>query len=197
MGGIAGWVTEYGYAGIFSLLTLGILGLPIPDETLLAFAGYLVYKGDLGLLPTIGASFLGSACGMTLNYGLGRTAGNYLIREYGHAAGITAERLAQVHTWFHRIGRWSLTIGYFFPGIRHLTPFAAGISGLPFLQFARFTYTGGFVWSVTLILTGYYLGKEWTVVAEKLRPGLVTASAALAGLLVCYFLLKLRRQNRQ
>ena len=41
------WVTEYGYIGIFSLLAVGILGAPIPDEGVPAFAGYLVYEGKL------------------------------------------------------------------------------------------------------------------------------------------------------
>jgi membrane protein DedA with SNARE-associated domain len=190
------WVTEYGYAGIFSLLTLGIVGLPVPDETLLAFGGYLVYKGDLRLLPTIGASFLGSACGMSLSYGLGRTAGIYLTREYGHKLGVTGEKLAQAHAWFNRIGRWGLTIGYFFPGIRHVTAFAAGTSSLPFLQFARFTYAGGLVWSVTFILTGYYLGKEWTQVSVRIRPALLSVSAALSILVLGYFLIRHYTQKR-
>lgn len=191
MEAVSGWVTEYGYAGIFSLLTLGIVGLPVPDESLLAFAGYLAYRGDLRLLPAFAAAFVGSSCGMTLNYGLGRTVGGYLIKHYGWAVGVTAERLARVQAWFDRTGRWGLTIGYFFPGIRHLSAFAAGMSSLRFTQFARFTYTGAFLWSVTFIFTGYYLGKEWTVVTEKLRPGLVVASASLAVLLSCVFVLKL------
>ena len=53
------WVTEYGYIGIFSLLALGILGAPIPDEGVLAFAGYLVYEGKLQLFP-MAAAFFGS-----------------------------------------------------------------------------------------------------------------------------------------
>ena len=76
---ILGWVTEYGYIGIFSLLALGIIGAPIPDEGVLAFAGYLVYEGKLQLFPILAAAFLGSACGITLSYGLGRTVGAYLI----------------------------------------------------------------------------------------------------------------------
>jgi len=61
------WVTEYGYIGIFSLLALGILGAPIPDEGVLAFAGYLVYEGKLQLFPILAAAFLGSGFGITLS----------------------------------------------------------------------------------------------------------------------------------
>ena len=41
---ITQWISHYGYFGLFSLLMLGIVGLPVPDETLLTFAGYLVVE---------------------------------------------------------------------------------------------------------------------------------------------------------
>ena len=41
------WIAQYGYLAIFCLLMFGIVGLPVPDETLLTFTGYLVYKGTL------------------------------------------------------------------------------------------------------------------------------------------------------
>src|SRR6516225_10416948 len=66
------WIAQHGYAGIFSLLVFGIVGLPVPDEWLLTFSGYLVYKRTLLFLPTFGAAFLGSACGITVSYLLGR-----------------------------------------------------------------------------------------------------------------------------
>ena len=46
---VLGWITQYGYFAIFLLLVCGIVGLPVPDETLLTFAGYLVFKGNLSL----------------------------------------------------------------------------------------------------------------------------------------------------
>ena len=48
---ILAWITEYGYAAIIGLLMLGIVGLPVPDETLLTFTGYLVFRGTFRL-PT-------------------------------------------------------------------------------------------------------------------------------------------------
>ena len=47
---ILAWITHYGYGAIFCLLALGIVGLPAPDETLLAFSGYLVSRGTF-ILP--------------------------------------------------------------------------------------------------------------------------------------------------
>ena len=44
---ILAWITQYGYLAIFGGLVFGIVGLPVPDETLLTFTGYLIFKGHL------------------------------------------------------------------------------------------------------------------------------------------------------
>jgi membrane protein DedA with SNARE-associated domain len=66
------WITVYGYFGVFALLMLGIIGLPVPDETVLALVGYLAFRGDLQLVPAYLAGFLGSICGISLSYLIGR-----------------------------------------------------------------------------------------------------------------------------
>ena len=180
------WVTLYGYEAIFFLLVLGIVGLPIPDETLLTFAGYLVFKGHLRLLPTLAAAFLGSLCGITLSYVLGRTFGLYLVRHYGHYVRLTDEKIHQAHDWFRRAGRWSLTFGYFLPGIRHLTAYVAGASELELPVFALFAYTGGCIWSVTFISIGYFLGEEWAQATQWIRRTLLIGTGVALVILAGY-----------
>jgi len=184
------WVTEYGYIGIFSLLALGILGAPIPDEGVLAFAGYLVYEGKLQLFPILAAAFLGSACGITLSYGLGRTVGIYLISKFGHAVHITGDKVTHVRSWFDRVGKWGLLFGNLLPGVRHLIAFGAGTSKLPLSVFALFAYTGGFIWSVTFVSAGYFLGSQWTLVSGTVHRNLVISSAVIATLFLLYILVQ-------
>src|SRR6266498_4731136 len=69
---ILNWVSVYGAPALFVLLMLGIVGLPIPDETLLVFSGYLIYRGTLHPATTWIFAFAGSACGITLSYTIGR-----------------------------------------------------------------------------------------------------------------------------
>ena len=180
------WVTEYGYIGIFLLLTLGTL----PAEALAGFAGFLVYNGQLQLFPTIAAVFLGSVCGVTLSYGFGRTVGNYLIIKFGHVVQITEDKVTHVQTWFDRVGKWGLLFGYYLPGVRHLIAFGAGVSKLPLSVFALFAFTGGFIWSVTFISAGYFLGSQWTLVFGKVRPTLVIASVMTVTLFLLYILVQ-------
>ena len=190
-------MTQYSYFGIFSLLTLGIVGLPIPDEGVLAFAGYLVYKGELPLLPTVAAAFLGSSCGITLSYGLGRTVGIYLIHRWGSVIHISADQINRTHNWFERIGRWSLVFGYFVPGVRHLTALVAGAAKLEVPVFALFAYGGAFIWSVTFITLGYILGEKWAWVSGELQGHLLLGSGIGLGLIAMYLLIRQRKQAKR
>ena len=154
-------IEQYGYLALFALLMLGIAGLPIPDETILTFAGYLVFKDRLALIPTMLVAFLGSVTGITLSYGIGYSLGRYVVFTMGRAFNIRPENLDQVNVWYARWGKYALLFGYFVPGIRHLTALAAGSSKLPLTVFVPFAYTGGLVWSGTLVAIGYLLGEEW------------------------------------
>ncbi len=191
-----GWIAHYGYGALFALLMLGVVGLPVPDETLLLFAGYLVFKQELAVFPTIAAAFLGSACGISLSYGLGRTVGTYLVRTLGHLVGVDAEQLEQVRAWYARRGKYALLFGYFLPGVRHLTAVVAGSSKLSPTVFAFFAYSGGLLWSLSLLTTGYLLGEEWARLSASIHRGLVlVAAVSLAGLAVWFLALR-KKQGR-
>jgi len=185
------WVTHHGYAGLFSLLVLGIIGLPIPDEWLLTLCGYFVFKTTFKFVPTLTAAFLGSACGITVSYILGRTLGTFLLLKYGARFRITQKEVDRVHRWFEGVGHWTLTFGYFVPGVRHLTAYVAGASKLKVPVFVGFAYAGGFLWSLTFISLGYFLGEKWERIAETVHGGgLVLAAAGLLAVAV-YLLRKL------
>ncbi|HEX9883092.1 MAG TPA: hypothetical protein VGA79_03915, partial [Desulfobaccales bacterium] len=66
------WIKTYGYLGVFTSLMLGMFGLPVPDESILTFTGFLISKDYLHPAPAVVAAFLGSICGITLNYLVGR-----------------------------------------------------------------------------------------------------------------------------
>lgn len=192
MATILHWVTQHGYLGLFSLLVLGIIGVPLPDEVLLIFAGALVDKGDLRLVPTIATAFCGSMCGITLSYGVGRTLGFALLHRYGHLIHLPADKVEQMRPWFERWGKWGLLVGYFLPGVRHLTAYIAGTSRLSLAVFALFAYTGAFVWSMTFIAVGYMLGEKWQPFSAALHRHLLLASGIVMILGVVYMLVRQR-----
>jgi len=191
---ILAWITQYGYAAIFVLLIFGIVGLPVPDETLLTFTGYLIYKGNFSLPWAFAAAAAGSAAGMTVSYTLGRVFGMAVLHRYGKYLHITPERIQRVHAWFDRIGHWTLTIGYFIPGVRHLTAYAAGMSELEPHQFAVFAYTGTILWVTTFLSLGYFLGERWQTVEQNIHHYLVIGSVGIAVLAVAYLIWRRSRR---
>jgi membrane protein DedA with SNARE-associated domain len=173
MESVLGWVADYGYVGIFGLLMLGIVGIPIPDETLLLFTGYLIFKHELKPLPAFASGFLGSICGISVSYTLGRTLGLYLVARLGHLVHVEPKELDQVRAWYERKGKYGLVIGYFIPGIRHLAAYVAGSAKLPVPVFAIFAYLGGLLWSSSFITLGYLLGDEWAQTSQAIHRYLV------------------------
>lgn len=180
-------ISTYGYFVIFALLMFGIIGLPVPDETLLTLMGYLVNKGDLRLIPTFCAVFLGSIFGITLSFFLGRTGGVLLLNKYRRLLRMNEEKIKRIHRWLERSGRWTLFFAYFIPGVRQLTAFTAGSYGLNYPDFAAFSYIGGFVWACTFIGLGFLAGEEWEQWSKAAHfiiivVGVTAAALVLAGL---------------
>jgi membrane protein DedA with SNARE-associated domain len=155
------FIQHYAYGGIFTILMLGIVGIPVPDEFLLTFVGYLVFSRQLTFVPAVGAAFAGSACGITLSYMLGRTAGTWVVHRFGRWLHLDEKDLDRAHGWFSRFGGWSITFGYFIAGVRHLTALAAGMSKFEPQKFALFAYLGALLWTTTFIGLGVFLGEGW------------------------------------
>ena len=194
---VLNWITQYGYLAIFLLLVCGIVGLPIPDETLLTFTGYLAYKGNLSLPLAYGAALCGSLSGITISYTLGRTFGMKLIQRYGRYVRVTEEHVNKAHAWFQRVGRWGLTFGYFVPGIRHLSAYAAGMSAVEYPQFALFAYSGGALWVATFLGLGYFLGDRWEAVEKHIEQYFKLIGIGLIILLAAYVLWWIPRARRR
>jgi LPXTG-motif cell wall-anchored protein len=127
---------------------------------------------------------------------LGRLTGYFLIERYGPKLHIKMKRVARIHAWFLRFGRFTLTFGYYVPGVRHLTAYVAGASELEFAPFALFAYSGAAIWSTTFVLLGYFFGDQWSRVTEDAQKYITVAVAGLAVLAGAFLLLRKRRRPR-
>lgn len=177
------WLLEYGSISLFVLLALGIIVFPVPEETLMVFAGILMGNGTLHIPSTILAAMLGSLCGMTMSYIIGRTAGSYFTHKYGKWMGLTEDRLQKAHYWFERYGKWSLLVGYYIPGIRHLTGLVAGTTALDVRQFMIFAYIGGVFWVATFLSIGYFFGEYALTLYKKFETIELDADWIVVGLM--------------
>jgi membrane protein DedA with SNARE-associated domain len=171
------WISHYGAVALFGLLALGVVGLPVPNETLLTLAGALVRKGELSLIPTVLAACAGNVSGVTMSYFVGRFASKAFLHKH------FPKGIAQLETWFERIGKWALTFGYFIPGVRHFTAVGAGSSEFPFGLFARYAYGGAILWTVLFLALGYFIGAHLPSSFEQIHNKTLFA-CLVAGLIV-------------
>ena len=180
------WITAYGLVALFGLLVVGVFGLPVPDETVLTFAGVLVRQGHLHFATTWAVAALGSMCGITLSYTLGRTAGASVITRYGRFMHVTEDEVRRVERWMEGNGRWMLTIGYYIPGVRHVTAIVAVSTGVPPRIFAAYAYTGAAIWSLSFVTLGWYVGEQWENALRTVHRHVTVVAVAGIALTLVY-----------
>lgn len=187
MEAVFGWVSTYGYAALFGLLVFGIVGLPVPDETLLVFCGYLISQGKLSVAGTLLAAVGGSWCGITTSYFIGRTLGLGVVHRFGRYFHVDDRHLDRVHRWFDSSGHWALFGGYYIAGVRHFTAVIAGASKLDFGIFALYAWSGALCWVTVFLTLGYFIGEQWHQVAELVHTYMHYVSYVLIALATMFF----------
>jgi membrane protein DedA with SNARE-associated domain len=182
-------LAQYGYAAIFLLLCLGIVGPLIPDETILVLAGILIARGTFHWVPVLLAAWCGSLSGITMSYLLGRRGLIYLMRRF---AGTHMDR---AHKWFEKYGGWTLFFGYYIAGVRHFTALIAGSTELSYPEFARFAYPGAIVWVALFVSIGYFVGDQWAQLQGKIHVAGIAATgvAVVAG--IVYWLVRKKKRT--
>ncbi|MFE4711462.1 MULTISPECIES: DedA family protein [Paenibacillus] len=158
MAWIMDMITQYGYFAIFALLALGIIGIPVPDEILMLFVGYLCSVMVLDFSISVLVCFIGAVTGMLTSYTLGKKLGQPLVDKHGKWIGLTTKRFEIVKRWFAKFGLWTILLGYFVPGLRHATSYISGISAMPFRKYFLTASLGSLVWVLVFTSIGYYMG---------------------------------------
>jgi membrane protein DedA with SNARE-associated domain len=150
-------ITDWGTAGIFLVVILGNIGLPVPEETVLAVAGYLVWSGRLQLLPVLIVSIVSAVAGDNFGYWLGRRYGRAAVERYARWL-LTPARLVVAESFISRYGALAVCIARFVGGFRFLAGPLAGAVGLPFRSFLRGNLLGAVLFVPYAVGIGYAIG---------------------------------------
>lgn len=160
---------HYGYEVLFLGLLLEFIALPFPGETTMLYAGYLSYAGILDAWKAFACAFAGTTIGMTITYFIGLKAGMPFIERYGKWMLLTPSKLDKTKKWYRKYGNALVFIGYFIPGVRHVTGYFAGIIGSPFRTFAAYAYSGALIWCALFVGLGRVFGPQWEGVLHAIE----------------------------
>lgn len=157
-----GWLLEsWGYIAIFAVVVLGNMGLPIPEETILMLAGYLVWEGKLQLPIVLAVGIASAILGDNLGYWLGRKFGRRAVERYERWIFVTPERLDATQRIVARYGPLAVFAARFLPGVRFLAGPVAGIGGVRPLPFIVANVLGASLYVPASVGIGYAVGLGW------------------------------------
>jgi membrane protein DedA with SNARE-associated domain len=160
---------HWGYLAIFLVVILGNVGLPVPEETILALAGYLVWRGPLRLVWVIAVGIASAAVGDNLGYWFGRRCGRAAIERYGHRIMLPPERMEKVWRFVNRHGARAVFAARFLPGIRIMAGPLAGAAGMRFPAFLTANVLGALLYVPYAVGVGYAVGYGLGEYVERLR----------------------------
>jgi membrane-associated protein len=161
-------IAQYGYMAIFFLLWLGIVGLPIPDELVVATGGFLASIALLDPVYSFLFSYLGVASGLTVGFLLGKWCGKPILQWLSknqkiHRSILRATSMQQ------KYGTFALCVSYLFPVVRHVVPYLVAMGGMTFRRYAAISYPIGLVWTTAFYLIGYIFGRNVETIIPLIR----------------------------
>ena len=187
------WIFHLGYPGIFFLMAIESSFIPFPSEVVLIPAGYLAYQGEMNIFLILISAILGSLVGAFVNYFIALYLGRRFILRFGKYFFISEETLAKLEAFFQNHGHISTFTGRLIPGIRQLISIPAGIAKMNLAEFSVYTALGAGIWSLILILLGYFIGKEQELLQRYLKEITFITLFIVSLLLLWYY----RAQKRK
>ncbi|CAB4914114.1 unannotated protein [freshwater metagenome] len=167
------WVTtvvgDLGLAGIFLLMTLESMCIPIPSEPTMLFAGFNVSEGKYSLFAVVSVAVAANLVGSWIAYGVGRFGRIELIEQHGKWLHIKPSHIEWADRWFARYGDAAVFFSRMLPIIRTFISLPAGVARMPFWRFTLFTLLGCIPWMLGLTLAGKAAADNWDNIRDKLH----------------------------
>lgn len=160
-----GFIHSTGYIGIFILMTLESMLIPIPSEATMPFAGFLVAEGTLNfwlvVLTGTVANVVGSVIAYYIGYFLEETVLVALIKKYGKFILVTHKDYEDAAKWFMKYGDKIIFVSRLLPAVRTVISLPAGMFEMDIKKFLVYTFAGSLLWSIVLTYIGLKLGDNW------------------------------------
>ncbi|MGD1060718.1 MAG: DedA family protein [Methanomassiliicoccales archaeon] len=186
-----------GLIGIFFLMTLESMLLPVPSEVVLTFGGWLAFEGRLDLVGVILAGTFGCLAGSLIAYYIGDLGGRALVHRYGRALHVNQKTIDGTEAWFHKHGDLTVFGSRLLPVVRTFISLPAGLAKMNVPRFSVLTFVGSLIWCSILAYAGFLLGTNWQAVEQVSLPITIVVVVGTVAVLLWYFLVVRKKKARQ
>ncbi len=157
---------QFGYIGVFLLITIENIFPPIPSEVVLLFGGFMTTYTKLNVVIMIVAATLGSLVGAIVLYYIGKILNKERLKRIvsgrvGKVLRLKEKDIDKADEWFDKKGNKAVFFCRFVPIVRSLISIPAGMSEMPMFKFLIYTITGSAIWNTVLIVVGNRVGENW------------------------------------
>ncbi|HZM63741.1 MAG TPA: DedA family protein [Candidatus Saccharimonadales bacterium] len=168
---LLGGISVIGALAIIAALVFAesafLVGLFVPGgDTLLIVTGILAAQGSLPLVGVMIVIFLAAAIGDNVGYYIGEKTGPKVFKQKGGIF-FRKEYAEWAAAFYQKHGSKTVVIARFIAYVRTFVPLLAGIAKMPRLKFTFYNIFGALFWTLSLVLLGYWLGKEFADFIER------------------------------
>lgn len=196
-------MNNWGYLGIFLLITLENVFPPIPSEIILTFGGFMTISSKMNIIGVIIAATLGSLIGAVILYYIGKLLNKERLKKivtskYGKLLRVKPADIDSADSWFDKRGNKTVLYCRFIPIVRSLISIPAGMSEMPLPKFLLYTGIGSAIWNTVLVLIGAYAGEKKDFIIELIdKFSYVILFLLIIGFIIfVYFFYKKRNKKK-
>lgn len=161
-----------GYLGLFGIIFAEsglFFGFFLPGDSLIFTAGFLASQGYLNIYLLLVVLFLAAVLGDNVGYWFGEKVGPMIFKKEDSRF-FKKEYVERAHEFFEKYGGKSLILARFVPVVRTFVPIVAGVGKMTYQKFFFFNLVGGLLWTLSLSLAGYWLGRVIPGIDQYLIP---------------------------
>ncbi len=157
---VSSYLEHFTYLGLFVVLMLCGLGMPIPEDIALLAGGYLVHRGITRYPITLAVSLLGVVAGDNSLFLLGRHFGSGLVRYFGLERPRRKLQIERIQEFMQRHGHRAIFYARFLAGLRALINLTAGSFGVKPGVFFIYDLLGAVISVPVVVTIGYLFGTQ-------------------------------------
>ncbi|WP_246475825.1 DedA family protein [Brevibacterium renqingii] len=202
LSGFSAWTVTVmetlGPIGVGFMVFLDNIFPPIPSELVLPLAGFTSSQGQMNIVWAIVFATVGSLVGAVLLWALGRWIGIERIARI--AVKMPLVDVDDVHRtvdWFDKHGDKAVFFGRMIPIFRSLISIPAGMRSMRLPKFVLLTTAGSAIWNTVLVVAGFFLGENWSIVETYAGYFQKLVIVAVAACVVVWIVLKVRKHRRR
>jgi len=191
-------IDHAGYAGLFFVMVLGNLGIPVGTELVVPAAGALAATGHLSSVWLVAAvATVGELVGGGILYAIGFAGGRPFVARWGKYIKVDEKKLDKFHNVYERYGNAVVFVCRFLPLVRGVSALPAGVARMQKRYFFAYTAAGSAVFCFGLAYLGSLFGRHFDEISPEIHRFSLAFVVGLALVVAAFVVQRIVRGRRK